>query len=57
MPRVDHQSEEQARSKSGVQVQRLQKKIEEGEKRLAELRDASKEQLDGVREKVRSFLS
>lgn len=51
------QGEAELQKEAAQQVQKLQKKIEEGEKRLAELRKASTDQLDGIKEKLRGFLS
>jgi len=51
------QSEAELQEEAARQAQNLHKKIEEGQQRLAELRDASKEQLADLKTKISGLLS
>lgn len=50
------QTEAELQKEAAQEVQKLQKKIEEGQRRLAELRDASQDQFDRLKAKVRGLL-
>ena len=50
------QTEAELQKEAAQQVQKLQNKIEEGQRRLAELRAASGDQLEQLKAKVRGFL-
>ena len=50
------QTEAELQKEAAQQVQKLQNKIEEGQRQLAELRAASEDQLDQLKARVRGLL-